>query len=107
MQKAEQTSAPATRPARPGHDAERASAHTPRRMPARIATLLTLLLEQSISLYAAAVLRIGYGFLYFAFLLREFPHRDEIWGPGSPWTPTLAKQLFVQTGWDSVLTLSD
>ncbi|MFI1165983.1 HTTM domain-containing protein [Streptomyces sp. NPDC020801] len=76
-------------------------------MPARIATLLTLLLEQPISLYAAAVLRIGYGFLYFAFLLREFPHRDEIWGPGSPWTPALARQLFDQTGWASILTLSD
>ncbi|WP_097253620.1 HTTM domain-containing protein [Streptomyces sp. Ag109_G2-15] len=76
-------------------------------MPARIATLLTLLLEQPISLYAAAVLRIGYGFLYFTFLLREFPHRDAIWGPGSPWTPALARQLFDQTGWASILTLSD
>ncbi|MFE0514043.1 HTTM domain-containing protein [Streptomyces sp. NPDC058964] len=75
-------------------------------MLARFATLLTLLLERPISLYAAAVLRIGYGFLYFAFLLREFPHRDEIWGPGSPWTPALARQLFDQTGWASILTLS-
>ncbi|WP_327580247.1 HTTM domain-containing protein [Streptomyces sp. NBC_00145] len=76
-------------------------------MPDRIGTLLTLLLERPISLYAAAVLRIGYGFLYLAFLLREFPHRNEIWGPGSPWTPALAKQLFDQTGWASILTLSD
>ncbi|MCX4644681.1 MULTISPECIES: HTTM domain-containing protein [unclassified Streptomyces] len=76
-------------------------------MPDRIGTLLTLLLERPISLYAAAVLRIGYGFLYLAFLLREFPHRNEIWGPGSPWTPTLARQLFDQTGWVSILTLSD
>ncbi|WP_051742249.1 HTTM domain-containing protein [Streptomyces xylophagus] len=63
--------------------------------------------ERPISLYAAAVLRIGYGFLYLVFLLREFPHRDEIWGPGSPWTPELARQLFDQTGWLSILTLSD
>ncbi|KUN83996.1 deoxyribonuclease HsdR [Streptomyces bungoensis] len=76
-------------------------------MPARVSALLTLLLEQPVSLYAAAVLRIGYGFLYLAFLLREFPHRDEIWGPDSPWTPALARQLFDQTGWASVLTLSD
>lgn len=66
-----------------------------------------LLTEQAVSLYAAAVLRIGYGLLYLSFLLREFPHRDEIWGPGSPWTPALATQLFDQTGWFSVLTLSD
>lgn len=107
MQQAEQTSAPATTPSRPGHGTERASARMPQPMPDRIGTLLTLLLERPISLYAAAVLRIGYGFLYLAFLLREFPHRNEIWGPGSPWTPALAKQLFDQTGWASILTLSD
>ncbi|WP_328863432.1 HTTM domain-containing protein [Streptomyces sp. NBC_00306] len=66
-----------------------------------------LLTERPVSLYAVAVLRIGYGLLYLGFLLREFPHRDEIWGPGSPWTPALTQQLFDQTGWNSVLTLSD
>ncbi|MCX5152302.1 HTTM domain-containing protein [Streptomyces sp. NBC_00320] len=52
-------------------------------------------------------MRAGYGMLYLVFLLREFPHRHEIWGPGSPWTPALAEQLFAQTGWNSILTLSD
>ncbi|MFI7083771.1 HTTM domain-containing protein [Streptomyces anulatus] len=66
-----------------------------------------LLTERPLSLYAVSVLRIGYGLLYLVFLLREFPHRDDIWGPGSPWTPDLARQLFDQTGWVSVLTLSD
>ncbi|MYR75421.1 MULTISPECIES: HTTM domain-containing protein [unclassified Streptomyces] len=66
-----------------------------------------LLTERPLSLYAVSVLRIGYGLLYLLFLLREFSHRDEIWGPGSPWTPALARQLFDQTGWVSVLTLSD
>ncbi|ANS63060.1 hypothetical protein SLINC_0836 [Streptomyces lincolnensis] len=79
----------------------------PRRAPERIGALLTVLTERPVSLYAAAVLRIGYGLLYLVFLLREFPHRDEIWGPGSPWTPELARQLFDQTGWASILTLSD
>jgi hypothetical protein len=65
------------------------------------------LTEQAMSLYAAAVLRIGYGLLYLTFLLREFPHRDEIWSPDSPWTPALAIELFDQTGWSSLLTLSD
>jgi hypothetical protein len=67
----------------------------------------TLLTDRPLSLYAVSVLRIGYGLLYLVFLLREFPHRDVIWGPGSPWTPALARQLFDQTGWVSVLTLSD
>ena len=75
--------------------------------PRRHGTLTTALTEQPVSLCAAAVLRIGYGLLYLTFLLREFPHRDEIWGPGSSWTPALAAQLFDQTGWSSILTLSD
>ncbi|MEU7552008.1 HTTM domain-containing protein [Streptomyces sp. NPDC044571] len=73
----------------------------------RMGRLVALLVERPVSLYAAAVLRIGYGLLYLVFLLREFPHRDEIWGPGSPWTPALARQLFDQTEWFSILTLSD
>jgi hypothetical protein len=73
----------------------------------RITAGWELLTGRPVSLYAASVLRIGYGLLYLVFLLREFPHRDEIWGPGSPWTPALAHQLFEQTGWNSVLTLSD
>lgn len=84
-----------------------ADAGPPRRVPERIGAFLTFLTEQPVSLYAAAVLRFGYGLLYLVFLLREFPHRDEIWGPGSPWTPDLARQLFDQTGWASILTLSD
>ncbi|MFD9303540.1 HTTM domain-containing protein [Streptomyces sp. NPDC060048] len=73
----------------------------------RIGDLWALLTDRPISLYAASVLRIGYGLLYLIFLLREFPYRDEIWGPGSPWTPALAEQLFDQTGWNSILILSD
>ncbi|MFI9391598.1 HTTM domain-containing protein [Streptomyces bauhiniae] len=73
----------------------------------RCGALRELLTGRPVSLYAAAVLRIGYGFLYLGFLLREFPHRHEIWGPESPWTPALARQLFAQTGWHSFLTLSD
>lgn len=69
--------------------------------------LVALLTERPVSLYAAAVLRIGYGLLYLVFLLREFPHRHDMWGPDAPWTPALARQMFDQSGWVSVLTLSD
>ncbi|MEU9896046.1 HTTM domain-containing protein [Streptomyces phaeochromogenes] len=90
-----------------GRIPEGVGAGAPRRAPDRIGAGLTVLTERPVSLYAAAVLRIGYGLLYLAFLLREFPHRNEIWGPGSPWTPELAGQLLDQTGWASILTLSD
>jgi hypothetical protein len=66
-----------------------------------------LLTEQPQSLYAAAFMRIGYGLLFFVFLVREFPHRHELWGPDSPWTPTLARQNYDQTGWFSFFILSD
>jgi hypothetical protein len=75
--------------------------------PDRVTRAFTFLTERAVSLHAAAVLRIGYGLLYLVFLLREFPHRDEIWGPGSPWTPALARELQGETGWFSILTLSD
>ncbi|WP_107072405.1 HTTM domain-containing protein [Streptomyces galbus] len=99
---------PAPRPPEP-HDpraAERAAGASHRTRD-RWHAGLGVLTERPVSLYAAAVLRIGYGLVYLVFLLREFPHRDEIWGPGSPWTPELARQLFDQTGWISLLTLSD
>ncbi|MFJ4923515.1 HTTM domain-containing protein [Streptomyces sp. NPDC088725] len=78
-----------------------------RRVRNRLDGFFALLTRRPVSLYGTAVLRIGYGLLYLAFLLREFPHRDEIWGPGSPWTPALARELFYDTGWASILTLSD
>ncbi|MFJ3441385.1 HTTM domain-containing protein [Streptomyces sp. NPDC086081] len=82
-------------------------ADTDRWLGDRFTAAWDLLTARPVSLYAASALRIGYGLLYLVFLLREFPHRDEIWGPGSPWTPELAQELFGQTGWISVLALSD
>lgn len=102
------TTTPVTTPTPSTYNTRQAGARSAtQRTLDRVAALFTLLIERPISLYAAAVLRIGYGLLYLVFLLREFPHRDEIWGPGSPWTPVLARQLFDQTGWASILTLSD
>lgn len=74
---------------------------------ARLDAFGVAITERMLSLYAAAALRIGYGLIYLAYLLREFPHRDELWGPGSPLTPALSRQLLDQTGWFSVLTFSD
>jgi hypothetical protein len=62
---------------------------------------------QALSLYATAFLRIGYGVLFLAILVREFPNRHMIWAPDAPWTADLARRMFDQTGWFSVLTLSD
>lgn len=86
---------------------KQAAVHLLQRGLDRIHAFLVLLTERPVSLYAAAMLRIGYGLLYLVFLLREFPHREEMWGPGSPWTPELARLMYDQSGWASVLLLSD
>jgi Vitamin K-dependent gamma-carboxylase len=100
----DRTATPASAPG----DAPRTEASGPAAAAhARLNGMITLLTHRPVSLYAASVLRIGYGLCYLVFLLRELPHRDEIWGPGSPWTPALANQLSDQTGWFSLLTLSD
>ncbi|MEU8663531.1 HTTM domain-containing protein [Actinoplanes philippinensis] len=65
------------------------------------------LTEKPLSLYAAAFLRIGNGFLFLVTMLREFPHRHLIWGPEAPWTAEMARRMFDQLGWFSVFTLSD
>ncbi|WP_393059084.1 HTTM domain-containing protein [Streptomyces sp. LN549] len=98
---------PVAAPGAPRRTTERVAVRTLQRVLDRVHAFFALLTERPVSLYAAAALRIGYGLLYLAFLLREFPHRDEMWGPGSPWTPALARQMFDQSGWASVLTLSD
>jgi hypothetical protein len=105
MKRAEK--APTTVPTPSPGTTERAAVRMSQRLFDQVHAFLVLLTERPVSLYAAAMLRIGYGLLYLVFLLREFPHRDEMWGPGSPWTPELAKEMFEQSGWFSVLTLSD
>jgi hypothetical protein len=101
--------APTATTAAPGRSAGGAGASgvVRRLLLARTDAFWDLLTGRPVSLHATSVLRIGYGLLYLVFLLREFPHRSEIWGPGSPWTPALAAQLFDQTGWYSFLILSD
>ncbi|WP_225832578.1 HTTM domain-containing protein [Streptomyces sp. NK08204] len=43
--------------------------------------------------YQSAVIRIGFAGTWLLFLLREFPHRQELYGPAGPWAWDLAKRL--------------
>ncbi|MGQ5634390.1 MULTISPECIES: HTTM domain-containing protein [unclassified Streptomyces] len=43
--------------------------------------------------YQSAVIRIGFAGTWLLFLLREFPHREELYGPSGPWGWNLAKEL--------------
>lgn len=43
--------------------------------------------------YQSAVIRVGFSATYLLFLLRELPHRHEMYGPDAPWRWDLAQQL--------------
>ncbi|MCH0563099.1 MULTISPECIES: HTTM domain-containing protein [unclassified Streptomyces] len=43
--------------------------------------------------YQSAAVRVGFAATWLLFLLREYPHREELYGPDSPWGWDLARQL--------------
>lgn len=57
--------------------------------------------------YQAAVIRIGFAFTWLVFLLREWPHRSELYGPDGPWSWNLAHTLIGTNHAFTVLTWSE
>ncbi|GAA3975690.1 HTTM domain-containing protein [Streptomyces marokkonensis] len=57
--------------------------------------------------YQTAVIRIGFSATWLLFLLRELPHRHELYGPDGPWSHGLAEQLITDNGAFTVLMWSD
>lgn len=57
--------------------------------------------------YQSAVIRIGFAGTWLLFLLREFPHRQELYGPTGPWGWNLAKQLTADNHAFTALLWSD
>ncbi|MFJ6843943.1 HTTM domain-containing protein [Streptomyces griseoluteus] len=57
--------------------------------------------------YQSAVIRIGFAGTWLLFLLREFPHRQELYGPAGPWSWNLAQQLIADNHAFTVLMWSD
>ncbi|MFF1837092.1 HTTM domain-containing protein [Streptomyces sp. NPDC058231] len=57
--------------------------------------------------YQSAVIRIGFSATYLLFLLRELPHRHEMYGPDAPWRWDMAKQLISGNEAFSALMWSD
>jgi hypothetical protein len=65
----------------------------------KISPLMYAAAVRPIALYGTAVLRIGYGLAYLAFLLREFPNREALWGPSAPWTPAMEQRFAAGQNW--------
>ncbi|MDQ0934118.1 HTTM domain-containing protein [Streptomyces turgidiscabies] len=62
--------------------------------------------EAALGPYQTAVVRIGFSATWLLFLLREFPHRQELYGPDGPWSWGLAQQLIADNGAFTVLMWS-
>ncbi|MFD8231277.1 HTTM domain-containing protein [Streptomyces sp. NPDC059696] len=63
--------------------------------------------EAALGPYQTAVVRIGFSATWLLFLLRELPHRHELYGPDGPWSWDLAQQLVGSNGSFTVLMWSD
>ncbi|MBW5423010.1 HTTM domain-containing protein [Streptomyces sp. BG9H] len=57
--------------------------------------------------YQTAVVRIGFAGTWLFFLLRELPHRHEMYGPDGPWDWGMARQLISGNGAFTALMWSD
>ncbi|MFH8802394.1 HTTM domain-containing protein [Streptomyces sp. NPDC017936] len=57
--------------------------------------------------YQSAVIRIGFSLTWLLFLLRELPHRGELYGPDGPWSWELARRLIDGNGAFTALMWSD
>src|SRR5690606_3654223 len=63
--------------------------------------------DSALGPYQTAVIRIGFSLTWLLFLLREFPHRQERYGPDGPWDFGLAEQLVATNDAFTVLLWSD
>jgi hypothetical protein len=67
---------------------------------------VTRVTDAALGPYQTAVVRIGFAATWLLFLLREFPHRQELYGPDGPWSWDLARQLITDNGAFTVLMWS-
>ncbi|WP_405916592.1 HTTM domain-containing protein [Streptomyces sp. NBC_00728] len=63
--------------------------------------------ESALGPYQSAVIRIGFAATWLLFLLREYPHRQEMYGPDGPWSWDLARQLVASNHAFTVLVWTD
>jgi hypothetical protein len=63
------------------------------RLSLTLSTAIARVTEAARGPYQSAVIRIGFAVTWLLFLLREFPHRAELYGPDGPWSWDLAQQL--------------
>ncbi|WP_329245545.1 HTTM domain-containing protein [Streptomyces canus] len=72
-----------------------------------VSTGIARVTEAALGPYQTAMIRIGFSATWLLFLLREFPHRQELYGPDGPWNWNLAEQLISINGAFTALMWSD
>ena len=72
-----------------------------------VSTGIARVTESALGPYQTAVIRIGFTATWLLFLLRELPHRQEMYGPDGPWSWDLAEQLISTNGSFTALMWSD
>ncbi|MFJ1748848.1 HTTM domain-containing protein [Streptomyces sp. NPDC088116] len=75
--------------------------------PRGVARAVQLLTSTALGPYQSAVVRIGFAGTWLLFLLRELPHRRELYGPDGPWSWGMAQQLIAKNGAFTGLMWSD
>ncbi|MEU3744990.1 MULTISPECIES: HTTM domain-containing protein [Streptomyces] len=73
----------------------------------RIARAVQAVTGRALGPHQTAIVRIGFSLTWLVFLLRELPHRHEMYGPDGPWSWELASRLIADNRAFSVLMWSD
>ncbi|MEU2258925.1 HTTM domain-containing protein [Streptomyces sp. NPDC019645] len=73
----------------------------------RLAGAVQRVTSTALGPYQSAIVRIGFSLTWLLFLLREFPHRRELYGPDGPWGWDMAQQLIAQNNALTALMWSD
>ncbi|MGW6893520.1 HTTM domain-containing protein [Streptomyces chartreusis] len=68
------------------------------RLALAVSSAIARVTESALGPYQTAVIRIGFSATWLLFLLREFAHRQELYGPDGPWDFDLAQQLVGTNG---------
>lgn len=76
----------------------RAGARGPRGLSA-LSAWYGFVTTRRVSPHGTAALRIGYGLVYFVYLLHEFPERERLWGPDAAWSPAMDHTFAASAGW--------
>ncbi|MFF8957761.1 HTTM domain-containing protein [Streptomyces sp. NPDC014894] len=73
----------------------------------RFAAAVQRITATALGPYQTAVVRIGFAGVWLFFLLRELPHRHELYGPEGPWSWELGRQLISGNDAFTVLMWTD